>query len=740
MNAQASVGKPLDRVDGRLKVTGQAKYAAEFRFPNLTHAVLVTSTVAKGRMTALDTAAAEKAPGVIAVMTHRNAPKMKPTEAFGAGEGLAAGSTTAPILQADQIFWHGQPIAVVVAGSFEQARHAATLVRATYDSKPGAFTLDAKAKVFVPEKLVGEKPEIVVGNAEDALKKADVVIDQTYTTPQHNHNPIEPHATVAVWEGDNKLTVHDATQFVFGIRHELATRFGLKPENVRVLSPFVGGGFGGKGIAWPHVYLAVAAAKHVNRPVKLVLTREQMYACVGGRTPTRQRVALGADKQGKLAALIHTGRTATSTTNTFAEQFTFPARHLYASPNIHVAQEVIELDVCPMTFMRAPGETPGTFALESAMDELAVALKMDPVELRLKNDPEKDPTRGTPFSNRKFKEAYRLGAEKFGWAKRNPEPRSMKDGRYLVGMGVASAFYPVYRFPSSARVEILADGTALVQSGCHEMGMGTATAQTQIAADLLGLPVEKVRFELGDTALPFALVAGGSSQTVSVGAAVTAACAAVKRALLALAQNADKSPLKGAKDEEVAFRDGGLYRTDDPKAGEPFGAILERAKKKSVEAKADSKPGEDDKKWSMQSYGAQFCEVRVDPDFGTMRVSRFVGAFDVGRVVNAKTARSQFIGGITMGIGMALLESTHRDTRNGRIVSADLAEYLLPVHADIPAIEAYWVGEPDPHTPVGAHGIGEIGITGVAAAVANAVYHATGKRIRELPITPDKLL
>jgi xanthine dehydrogenase YagR molybdenum-binding subunit len=740
MNAQPSVGKPVDRVDGRLKVTGKAKYAAEFQFPNLARAVLVTSAVAKGRITALDTAAAEKSPGVLAVITHKNAPKMKQTEAFGGeGAGLAAGSTTAPILQTDQIFWHGQPVAVVVAGSFEQARHAATLVRGTYETKPPALTLDAKAKVFVPEKVVGEKPEIVIGNAGDALKQAAVTVDQTYTTAQNNHNPIEPHATIAAWDGD-KLTVHDATQFVFGVRHELATRFGLKPEDVRVLSPFVGGGFGGKGIAWPHTYLAVAAAKHVNRPVKLVLTREQMYACVGGRTPTRQRVALGADKEGKLTALIHTGRTATSTTNTFAEQFTFPARHLYASPNIHVAQEVIELDVCPMTFMRAPGETPGTFALESAMDELAVALKMDPVELRLKNDPEKDPTRGTPFSSRKFKEAYRLGAEKFGWAKRNPEPRSMKDGRFLVGMGVASAFYPVYRFPASARVEILADGTALVQSGCQDMGMGTATAQTQIAADLLGLPVEKVRFELGDTALPFAMVAGGSTQTVSVGAAVTAACAAVKGALLALARNADGSPLKGAKDEQVAFRDGGLYRTDDPKVGESFGAILDRAKKKSVEAKADAKPGEEDKKWSMQSYGAQFCEVRVDPDFGTVRVSRFAGAFDVGRVVNAKTARSQFIGGITMGIGMALLESTHRDGRNGRILNADLADYLVPVHADIPALEAYWVGEPDPHTPMGAHGIGEIGITGVAAAVANAVYHATGKRVRDLPITPDKLL
>ncbi len=390
--------------------------------------------------------------------------------------------------------------------------------------------------------------------------------------------------------------------------------------------------------------------------------------------------------------------------------------------------------------MRGPGECPGTFALESGMDELAVALKLDPVELRLRNDPDKDPTRGTPFSLRKYKEALKLGAEKFGWARRTPEPGSMKDGRLLVGLGVASAFYPVYRMPSSARVEVTAAGTALVQCGCQEMGMGTATAQAQIAADLLGLPVDRVKFELGDTALPFAMVAGGSSQTISVAAAVTAAVAALKTALLALAEKADGSPLKGLKAADVAFRDGGLARADDPKAGESFGAILARAGRKAVDAKAEVKPGDEAKKLSMQSYGAQFCEVRVDPDFGTVRIKRFVGAFDVGRVINAKTARSQFIGGITMGLGMALLEETHRDPRTGRLVNADLAEYMVPVHADVPALEAYWVGDPDPHTPMGAHGIGEIGITGVAAAVANAVYHATGKRIRDLPITPERLM
>jgi xanthine dehydrogenase YagR molybdenum-binding subunit len=736
----AAVGKPMDRVDGRLKVTGGAKYAAEFTVPGLVHAVLVTGTVSKGRITTIDTATAEKAAGVLAVITHRNAPAMNATEMFGSGSDKpAAGSSTARILNTDQVYWYGQPVAVVVADTLDRARHAAALVKVAYDAKPMNLTLDSKGRVFIPEKVVGEEPEITIGDAEAALKAAAASVDRTYTTPQHNHNPIEPHATIAAFAG-GKLTVHDATQFVSGVRHELATRFGLKPDDVRVISPFVGGGFGGKGIAWPHTYLAVLAARVVGKPIKVALTREQMFACVGGRTPTRQRVALGADKDGKLTALIHTGRTTTSTTNVHAEQFSFPARHLYASPNIHLKQEVIELDVCPPTFMRAPGETPGTFALESAMDELAYALNLDPVELRLRNDPEKDPVRGTPFSNRKYKEALKLGAEKFGWAKRNPKPGSMKDGRLLVGMGVASAFYPVYQMPASARIEVSVDGSALVQCGCQDMGMGTATAQTQIAADLLGLPVEKVKFELGDSALPPAGVAGGSSQTISVAAAVRAACDALKVDLLALAAKVGESPLKGLAAGQVTFRDGGLYRTDDTKAGEPLVAILARAGRPSLAAKAEVKPGEAAKKWSMQSYGAQFCEVRVDPDFGTVRVARHVAAFDVGRVVNAKTARSQFIGGITMGLGMALMEETHRDPRTGRLVTADLAEYLVPVHADVPALEAYWVDDPDPHTPMGAHGIGEIGITGVAAAVANAVYHATGKRVRDLPITPEKLL
>lgn len=734
MSATA-VGKPLDRVDGRLKVTGAARYAAEHDYPNLAHAVLVTSTVSKGAIAGIDTAAAEAGRGVVAVITHATAPKMTVPEPFG-GVTPAAGSTSAPVLNTDRVFWFGQPVAVVVAETLEQARHAAQLVRVSYREEPANLTLDSAGKVATPKRIMTEATTIDIGHAERALKAAEFRVDETYETPQFNHNAVELHATVAAWDGE-KLTVHDTAQFIFGVQADLATRFGLKPADVRVLAPLVGGGFGGKGIAWPSTYLAPLAAKVTGRPVKLVLTRAQVYGGVGGRPPVRQRVAVAAGQDGKLTALIQTGRSATGTTNQFVEQFTFPARHLYACPNIYLTQETIALDVCPPTFMRAPGEAPGTFALESALDELSYQLGIDPVRLREVNEPENDPTTGAPFSNRKYREALALGAEKFGWSRRTPGPRSMTDGRTLVGLGMATATYPVYRFAGSARVRVTADGTAVVQSGCHEMGMGTATAQAQIAADLLGLPVERVRFELGDTDLPFANVAGGSSQTISVAAAVSAAVAELKGVLLKLVT---AGPLKGVKPAAVAVRDGGLYRTDDPAAGESFVSILRRAGQPTAEAKAEVMPGLEAQQWSMHSYGAQFCEVRVDPDFGTVRVVRFVGAFDVGRVMNAKTARSQFLGGITMGLGMALLEETHRDPRTGGIVNADLAEYLVPVNADVPAVEAYWVGDPDPHTPMGAHGIGEIGITGVAAAVANAVYHATGRRVRRLPVTPERVL
>jgi xanthine dehydrogenase YagR molybdenum-binding subunit len=735
------VGQPLNRVDGGAKVTGTAAYAADQTLEGLAHAVLVQSTIAAGRIRAIDTAAAEAVPGVLAVLTHTNAPAMRTTEVFDPGsEAPKAAATSAPILQTDRVYWNGQPIAVVVAGSLEQARHAARLVRVSYDRQPAALSLSAEqARAFVPDNVVGEPSEVRKGDTDGALATAAVRVDQVYTTPREYHNAIEPHATIAAWDGE-WLTVYDASQYVFGVREMLAEKFSIAPDRVRVLSPFVGGGFGGKGLAWPHVALAVAAARVVQRPVKLVLSREQMYGCTGYRTPTQQRVALGADRRGRLTALIHTGITTTSRTNRFAEQFTFPARHLYGCPNIFVGQKVVELDAGPPTFMRAPGETPGTYALESALDELAYALGLDPIELRLRNQPDADPTTGAPFSSRHLAEAYRLGAETFEWRRRSPEPRSMRDGRALIGLGMATAFYPTYQFPASARVRIRADGSALVQSGTHEMGMGTATAQSQHAADQLGLPVEKVEFEYGDTALPFAPVTGGSSTTLSVGAAVRAACDAVKAKLLALVGDDQASPLRGAGAGEIRARQAGLFRGDDADEGETYEAILARHRLDAVEADASVEPGDASRRFSIHSSGAQFVEVRVDPELGEVRVTRGVGVFDCGRILNVKTARSQLIGGITMGLGMALMEHADVDQTTGRVTNGNIAEYLVPTHADVPAIEAFVLDRADPHTPMGAHGLGELGITGVAAAVGNAVFHATGRRIRDLPITPEKLL
>ncbi|MBV9158396.1 MAG: xanthine dehydrogenase family protein molybdopterin-binding subunit [Acidobacteriaceae bacterium] len=665
---------------------------------------------------------------------------MKDPPLFSPSGGTDAAATSANVVNTDEIYWNGQPVAVVVADTLDRAEHAASLIKIEYDEEPAALSFDAaKSQVETPKNIMGEDTEIESGDAEKVLAQAKYKVDCVYSTPRYNHNAIELHATTAAWNGD-QLTVYDTSQFVRGVADSLAKMFSLKKENVRVLAPFVGGGFGGKGSMWGHVQLCVLAAKVVGKPVKLVLTREGVFRTVGGRTPSEQRVALAADETGKLTALIHTGTTASSFANDFAEQFSFPARHLYATESLYLTQKLVRLNTTPNTFMRAPGESIGTFALESAMDELAYELGIDPVELRLRNDPDQDPAKHTEFSSRHFKEAYRLGAEKFGWQNRPAQPRSMRDGKWLVGQGVGTAFYPAYRFPAAARVRLNADGTAVIQSSAQEMGMGTATVQTQHAAERLGLPLEKIRFEYGDTNLPQAPVAGGSNQTVSIALAVQQACEKLHRELLKSAKQDQNSPLSGSHFDEVRACDGGLFRRDKPETGETYVEILSRLKQDFVEAESETGPPLETMKYSMGSYGAQFCEIRVNEQTGETRVSRWVGSFDTGRILNPKTAVSQFRGGIIMGIGMALTEETFFDERTGRIVNPSLAEYHLPVNADIPKIEAYFLDIPDPHTPLGAHGIGEIGITGCAAAVANAIYHATGKRIRELPITLDKLL
>jgi xanthine dehydrogenase YagR molybdenum-binding subunit len=736
----AVTGKPLDRVDGRQKVTGTAQYSAEYPQQNLAYAVLIDSKIARGSIKSIDTSAAEKVPGVLAVLTHINAPKLKAIPLFTAG-GAAENRTP---LSDGNIYHTGQYIGVVVADTFERATYAAELVRVDYAQQPPLIDFERlRNQAVVPKGKVVQKPaDTLRGNFEQGLSQAQVRVEETYTTPTEHHNPMEPHATTAIWSGD-RLTVYDATQNNFGTRTSLAAAFGIPEAKVRVVCKFIGGAFGCKGVMWSHVSLAALAARYVRRPVKLVLTRPEMFTGVGYRPQTEQNVILAADSDGKLTAIAHQGisDTCSEVVGEFVEPFTKATHLMYACPNVQISQRVVRLNKGQPTFMRAPGEASGAYALEAAMDELAYKLELDPIELRLRNYADTDPDTKLPWSSKSLKECYQLGAEKFGWSRRNPAPRSMRDGRYLVGMGMASATYPVLHFPATAVAKIMQDGNVVVQSGTHEMGTGTATALAPVIADVLGVAIERVRFDLGDTDLPRAPVSGGSATISSVGTAVAGATQAARAKVLGIARADSQSSLYNIADSEIAIENGQIFLKSDRTKSETYESILKRNNLKMVEASFDAKFDETNKKHSMHSFGAQFAEVRVDPDLGQIRVTRFVGAFGTGRILNMKTARSQIIGGITMGIGMALLEETITDNRYGRIVNPNLSEYHVPVNADIPAIEAYFVEENDPYiNSIGAKGVGEIGIVGVAAAIANAVYHATGKRVRDLPITLDKLI
>jgi xanthine dehydrogenase YagR molybdenum-binding subunit len=730
------IGEPLSRIDGALKVRGQARFAAEVPMDGLLYAALVHSTIPRGRIVTIDTSAAEVGPGVALVMTYRNAPKMKAPQAFLEGSGVAGSNL--PVMQDDTIHWNGEAVAVVLAETQEQADQATSLVSVTYFTDVAVTSFDlAKQHARHPDTVLGEAAVVKAGDAEKALAAARHRVDEVYQTPRYSHNALELHVATVRWYGDT-LVLHDATQMVNGTASTVADVFGIKAEQVRVVSPFVGGGFGGKTL-WSHQILAAAAAKVARRPVKLVLSREAVYRLVGGRTLTEQRVALGANEDGTLAALIHTGIAATTAHNSCPEQFTFPARHLYAASNFRLEQKIAEMDMVANTFMRAPGESVGTFALECAIDELSERMIIDPIELRRRLEPTTDPTSGQPFSSRHLSKAYIDGAAKFGWSKRNVQPGAQRDGEWLIGMGVATATYPYYRMPGArARIRLDAGGHATIATAGHEMGMGTATVQVQHAADRLGLPLDQVTFEYGDSALPAGAMAGGSAQTASTLAAVAAAVESLMSKMLKLAGN--DSPLAGLKVADVVARDGGLSHARDTGRFETYVSILARAKQDLVEAEEAGPPPLEFMKYSMHSYGAQFAEVGVNAVTGEVRVRRMLGSFDCGRILNPKTAMSQFRGGIIMGIGLALTEETLFDERTGRIMNPSLAEYHVPVHLDVPEIDVIRTDIPDPHSPLGARGIGEIGITGVGAAIANAVHNATGVRVRPLPITLDKVL
>ena len=724
------VTQPIDRTDGPLKVTGEARYAAEFQLPRLAHAVIVQSTIAKGSIASIDTSAAQKAPGVVMVLSHVNAPKLP--QGGKAFIKPPAGRTLS-LLQDDVVHYHGEPIALVVADTFEHAVAGAEVVKVRYREQHPELDFErAKSAAHAPKQMPQGEPDVEWGEADKALAGAEVRVDQTYTTPMETHNPMEPHATIAAWEGE-RLTLYDSTQYISGVREAVAKTLGIAPERVRVVSPFVGGGFGCKGSTWSHVVLAAMAAQRAGRPVKLALARPQMFGPVGGRPQTEQRVALGAQKDGKLVAIRHDVISHTAVMEDFVEPSSMPTRQLYACSNVAATQRLAALDVGVPTFQRAPGESSGTFALESAMDELAYALNMDPLELRLANYAEADPRTSKPWSSKMLRECYADAAERFGWAKRPMKPRSMRDGHALIGWGMATATYPAHRRPASAMARLLPDGTALVRSGTQDIGTGTYTVMTQVAADALGLAPERIDFELGDTLMPPAGVSGGSTTVASVAPAVKAACEQLRARLARI--------FAPGKESEVVAADGWLSLKSDPARRESYAAVLARAGGAPLEASAHAEEGEEKEKFATRSFGAVFCEVRVDEDLGRISVPRIVGGYSVGRLMNAKLARSQLIGGLVWGVSMALMEESHLDLRDGRIVNANLAEYHVPVNADIGAIDVFFCDENDTRfNPVGARGIGEIGITGIPGAIANAVYHATGRRVRKLPILLDDLI
>lgn len=738
IDRRVTLGTQQSRIDGPDKVRGAARFAAEVPMEGLLYAALVHATIARGRIAELDVSAAEAAPGVALVMTYRNAPKLAVPPAIGLTNPKGAGNSLLPVMQNADIHWNGQTVAVVLAETQEQADHAASLVKTRYEVATARTRFEAaKADATTPDSLMIEKNRLKRGDVNAALRAARASVDAIYRTPWHNHNPIEPNAATLAWDG-NRLLVHDATQMLHGTAASLAKVFGIKDTEVHVSSPFVGGGFGGKAL-WDHQILAAAAAKLAGRPVRITLSRASMHRLIGSRSRTEQRVALAAGADGKLKGLLHHGFSVKPRHSVCEEAFSLSGRSLYASESFDIVQQRLELDMVANTFMRAPGEAVGTFAIECAMDELAHQLGMDPIELRRRNVADRDPVTGAPHSQSDLMLAYQLGAKRFGWDRRAATPRSRRDSEWLLGMGCATGSFPYLRMPgTSVRITIDGNGQATVSSAAHEMGMGTATVQRQHAADRLGLPQDNVTIRIGDSTLPFATMAGGSSQTASLGAAIDAASAKLAGELLRMAGN--DTPLAGLRTSEIEFADSGLRKVGDPTRHESFASILKRAARNDVSVTGESSAPLELLKFSMHSRSAIFCALRVSEVTGEIRLDRLVGSFDCGRILNPKTAASQFRGGMIMGIGMALTEETLFDERSGRIMSASITDYHVPVHLDVPDIDVLWTDIPDPRTPMGARGIGEIGITGVAAAIANAAFNATGKRIRDLPLTPDKFL
>ncbi len=726
------IGKAIDRVDAPAKTTGDARYAAEFTRPGMVHAVLAQAPFASGRVTYLDTRTTQAMPGVLAVLTTGG------THALRHQKG-ARQAVTAPLLRSDAVHYFGQTVAVVIADSFERATAAAYAVRVAGDVTPPVVTMASALHAATTPDDVKGGADTERGGFGAAFAAATARHQATYTTPMEFHNPMEPHATLAEWDGD-RLTVWTATQGISGAQKTLAALFGVPPGNVRVICPYVGGGFGCKGNTWPPVTLAALAARQVGRPVRLVLTREQMYMNNGHRPQTIQNVALATGGDSRLVATRHDGVSQMSdpSLGSFTEDFQVATRMLYACPSVATGIKVVPTSFGLPTYMRAPGEASGMFALESAMDEMAVELGMDPVAFRLLNYAERDDNANKPFASKALRQCYAEGARRFGWQRRLSAPRSMRDGHVLIGMGMATSTYPTHRQPAHARVALFANGDVLVQSGTQDLGTGTYTIMTQMAAQTLGAPLEKTRAELGDTTLPAAGVSGGSTTAASVMPAVLQAANAVRTRALGLALAYQGRAWQGVALDQMTLQDGVI---GSPHGSVSLGEVMRATSVPRIAVDVGAAASDDAGNYSCHAFGAHFVEVRVDEDFGTIRVARYTGVFGVGRLLNAKTGRSQLLGGITYGLGMALLEAARPDPHTAQIMNANIAEYLVPVNADIPEIDVATIDDPDMvTTPLGLKGIGELPMVGVAGAVANAVYHATGKRVRRLPIRIEDVI
>ncbi len=739
MTATSYLGKPTSRIEARAKVTGTAKYAAEYNVPGLAHGVVVSSAIAKGRIKRIDVADALAVAGVLDVFTHEHRPELASSDEDYKDEVAPSGSPFRPLYD-DRILFSGQPVALVVAEEFEIARFAAALVRVEYERQPHVTDFEAQRERATASKQDGiPTPSHARGHPAKAFEQAAVRVEAEYRMPVEHHNPMEPFAATAVWEGDDRITVFDKTQGPQNCRNYVANVFGMPRDQVRVLSPYVGGGFGSGLRPQYELPLAVLAARALERSVRVTLTRQQMFT-LGYRSATIQELALGADSDGSLASFRHDAVGMTSQFEDFQRDFVNWSSLLYRCANSELGQRLVKLDQNTPCDMRGPGGAEGAYAIECAMDELAHAAKIDPLELRLINYSDQDQIADRPYSSKQLRECYRRGAEKFGWSNRNPQPRSMRDGDELLGWGMATGIWEAMQMKASAKAVLTANGSVEIASATADMGPGTYTMMAQLGAEMLGVPLDNVTVKLGDSALPDAPVEGGSFTTSSVGSAIHAACRAVQEELLALARKLAGSPLAGAKLDDVVFAEGKIRGKDDARREVSVADAMRAGKVDRIEKEASAEPNEDSK-YSHCTHSAVFAEVKIDEQLGVIRVTRVVNAVAAGRILNPKIVRSQILGAVVGGIGMALHEETATDHRFGRFMTHNLADYHVPVNADVHAIDVILVEEEDHEiNPLGVKGVGEIGIVGTAAAIANAVYHATGRRVRDLPITLDKLM